>query len=172
MATPPTYQSNPLASLPHATDALRHALGSNLIALLQPHELSELLANSSLLNLPPQSVLFREGEHQPNLFIVESGLVQLTIHIPGRTDIPILSVGPSELLAWSALLGQQTMTCSAITSQPTALILLPTHALSKITEQNPTFAAAFFHWLAQSLAHRLTATRLQLLDLFSNRTHP
>ncbi len=118
--------------------------------------------------LSPNQLLFRQSDTQSSLFFVQSGLIELSMHVPGRSGVPILSVGPGELIAWSALLTKQPMTCSAKATEASELLEIPVEAIELVASQNPTFAKDFYRWIALGLSHRLMATRLQLLDLFQH----
>jgi CRP-like cAMP-binding protein len=118
--------------------------------------------------LLPNQILFQESDTQSSLFIVQSGLIELAMHVPGRSQVPILSVASGELIAWSALLTKQPMTCSAKAIEESQLLEIPVEAIEQLASQNPTFGKNFYRWIALGLSHRLTATRLQLLDLFQH----
>jgi len=113
-------------------------------------------------------MLFRESDSQSSLFIVQSGLIELAMHVPGRSMVPILSVASGELIAWSALLTKQPMTCSAKAIEETQLLEIPVEAIEQLALKNPAFGQDFYRWIALGLSHRLMATRLQLLDLFQH----
>lgn len=113
-------------------------------------------------------LLFREGDRQSSLFILAGGLVQLSILVPGRGDVPILTVGPGELIAWSAVLFKQPMTCTARALEDSKLLEFPVESIEEMVDRDPQFAKEFYRWIALGLSQRLTATRLQLLDLFQH----
>ena len=134
-----------------------------------PSRIADLLKNcSAKRKLSSQTFLFRQGDRQTSLFIVQSGLIELSMVVPGRDSVPILSVGPGELIAWSALLTGQSMTCSAKATLDSELLELPASEIESLAQSDPELAKDFYRWIALGLAHRLTATRLQLLDLFDH----
>ena len=112
--------------------------------------------------------LFGEGDRQSSLFVLEHGLVELSILVPGRGDVPILTIGPGELIAWSAVLGKRPMTCTAVALEDSKLIELSVDSMESLLDSDPQVAAEFYRWIAFGLSQRLTATRLQLLDLFQH----
>lgn len=138
-------------------------LGSQL---LLPSELIS-LANAALwLQVPANSKLFDEGSIQPYLFLIESGQIQLQMRAPGRPNVKILSLSTGQLIAWSALNPNQPMTCSANTTAPSVLLAIPSPQLLSLANANPSFGVAFYQRITNALSQRLTATRLQLLDLY------
>ena len=64
--------------------------------------LSHLSHAASIRHLHANQFLFHQADLQSSLFIVQSGLIELAMIVPGRGPVPILSVGPGELIAWSA----------------------------------------------------------------------
>lgn len=117
-------------------------------------------------------LLFYEGAHCGELFVLQSGKVQLQMRVPGRGSIPILTLGPGHLVAWSAVLGSGEMTTSASATEETTAFAFPVSKLKELCEQDHELGHRFMEQLANALARRLVATRLQLLDLFSHETPP
>lgn len=116
------------------------------------------------------TVLFREGDEHRDLYLVAAGSIALEMRVPGRGQVKILSVGPGELLAWSALVSNQVMTATAIASEPTTLIVFSSELLRTLCESNHELGYQFMRQISVALSKRLVATRLQLLDLFADTT--
>jgi CRP-like cAMP-binding protein len=112
-------------------------------------------------------LIFREGDVQPDLFVISSGHVVLEMNIPGRGPTRILTVRSGDLLAWSALLGKGLMTTSAITLEPTTAVAIPGDQLRAICQSDSEVGSLVMTQVATALSRRLIATRLQLLDLFA-----
>ena len=113
------------------------------------------------------SLLFREGNESRQCFLILEGHVALEMYVPGRGQVRILTLGPGDLLAWSALFGGR-MTTSALSLESTRLIAVPADRLEMLCRENPEFG---YHWMravAIAMSQRLLATRLQLLDLFGD----
>jgi CRP-like cAMP-binding protein len=112
-------------------------------------------------------VLFREGAPSQDLFLVQSGFFALDMFVPARGRITILTVGPGELLGWSALLGEGAMTATATAVENSQVIGLPGDKLRTLCNVDHEFGYSLMRHLAVALSQRLLATRLQLLDLFA-----
>src|SRR3569623_689264 len=78
-----------------------------------------------VLECAPRAVVFREGAPADALYVVISGRIGLDIRVPEHGNVRILTVGPGELLGWSALVGNERMTATAWALQPTQLIAFP-----------------------------------------------
>ncbi len=119
-------------------------------------------------NYSPGTTIFTEGTHHDEFHIIASGHARLDMHVPRRGRIPILTIGPGEVLAWSALLGHGVMTSSAVALDPIQTVAFPGERLRKLCESQHEIGYHIMRQLATSLSRRLVATRLQLLDLFAD----
>lgn len=110
--------------------------------------------------------VFREGQLHSRIYWVHSGRVRLEMTLPSRLPTALLTVGPGEVLAWSAFLGSQQMTASGIATIDTVLLGFEVGPLKSLCEANHQIGYQFTLRLCEGLSQRLVATRLQLLDLF------
>lgn len=113
-----------------------------------------------------ETVLFQEGSHAEQLYIVIHGLVGLEICLPRKGCVRILTVGPGEFLGWSAILGRGDMTTRAKILEPTTLLVLPGDRLKALCEADHDIGYGVMQQVAVGLSERLQATRLQMLDVF------
>jgi CRP-like cAMP-binding protein len=121
---------------------------------------------AELQEVPGGKAIFREGERLSQVFVVLSGRVSLEIRVPGKGLVQIHTVGSGELLGWSPLLGEGPMTASARTLGPCQLVALDANQLLVLMRHDPVFGMELLRRTASALAQRLSATRLQLLDVF------
>lgn len=115
----------------------------------------------------PGDVLFTEGSLHTDFHLVIQGHVRLEMLVPNRGRVPLLTVGPGDALAWSALLSQGTMTTSAIALESVKTAAFPGIQLQQLCERQPEIGFHVMKQMAGALSRRLLATRLQLLDLFA-----
>jgi CRP/FNR family cyclic AMP-dependent transcriptional regulator len=146
---------------------IRLAVGEHLSAIY----LDRLIANAEIVHRMPGEYLFREGQTSNELYVLLDGKVDLLMTVPGRGPQRILTVGRGELLAWSAIVGTGTMTCDAVSAANSSLLQISGERLLPEFAAEPRFGYQFMQWLAVGLTKRLTATRLQLLDLFARESH-
>ncbi len=126
-----------------------------------------LAAAASLRGFPGGTELFHENSQNNELMIISIGRVALDMYVPGRGNVRILSLGPGDVVAWSALLGGGRMTTSATALEDTQIVAIAADVILSVCESNHTFGYQLMRRVASSLGERLLATRLQLLDLFS-----
>jgi CRP-like cAMP-binding protein len=128
---------------------------------------TELAAMSRERVYPAGAVLFSEGAFHSEFHIVVAGHVRLDMAVPQRGRIPLLTVGPGDILAWSALLAQGRMTATGTALEPVRTAAFDADQLRRHCETNPQLGYHLMKQLAAALSRRLLATRLQLLDLFA-----
>lgn len=115
----------------------------------------------------PGSCLFAEGDRFPDFQIILAGHVRLEMNVPGRGRIPILTLGPGEILGWSPALSGGPMTATATAMDQVRTARIPGVKLRQLCDEQPALGYHFMQQLAAALSRRLLSTRLQLLDLFA-----
>lgn len=153
------------AGQPKSIPALIRAAG--LFADLDDEQLNDVACLATVEVHPEGTTLFKEGTKHRILYVVLSGSVALDMHVPGRGIVRILTVGPGEVLAWSAFLGDGTMTATAIVQQDVRLIAFSASRLKALCAADCAIGVEVMSQVAVSLSKRLLGTRLQLLDLFA-----
>ena len=138
----------------HFSAHLSDATAQKLAALLTPRDFAA------------GAVLFDEGTVSPWLYVIVAGEIALEMCVPARGCTRILTLGPGDLLAWSSLLGDGRMTATAIATSPARLLAASATDLKALCDADHEFGFELMRGMAQALARRLTATRLQLLDLY------
>jgi CRP-like cAMP-binding protein len=133
---------------------------------LTPAHLEQIGAIAELREVPAGAVVFREGTPCAFLYVVQNGLVQLELRVPGRGPVVLQTIGPGELLGWSPLLGQGPMTAGARAVVPCRLVAFHTPQLLALVEHDTRLGLELMRRAAAALAQRLEATRLHLLDVY------
>jgi CRP-like cAMP-binding protein len=160
---------NEIANHPDAA-----ALADRLAATWLTHQLDQsarvkLAGIGRLERLPAGSVLMREGEVNDVLAIVLEGRVSLRMRVPERGQVTILTVEVGDVVGWSAVVPPHRATSTAVTLAETELVILDGPRLREALEADTGLAARLYPVLLKAVARRLEGTRLQLLDLFSQR---
>lgn len=111
-------------------------------------------------------VIFREGDAGDVLYLIEEGLVALEVYTPGRGAMTILTIGPGQLLGWSAFFPDKRKTVSSRALVTTKAIALSAPQLRELCQQDHDLGYAVTWRIANLIADRLKATRIQMLDIF------
>ena len=128
--------------------------------------LEKLAAISRIVDIPEGKTIFREGDLASTVHLVVSGRVALEICAPGVGCKRILTVNEGELLGWSPLLDNEHLTATARTLAPTRTIAIGGQEIIELCKEHPLFGYEFMLCAALALGKRLSATRLQLLNLY------
>ena len=122
----------------------------------------------------PGAIVFREGQKETRFYLIVNGRVSLEFCTPGLGCKRLQTVGAGELLGWSPILGLSEMTATARVLEPTTLLVIDARQLVTLCEHNPRFGYEFMRRTALALSQRLSATRLQLLDVYQHELagHP
>ena len=115
-------------------------------------------------------LLCQEGESCEELYLVSSGHVGLDMFVPGRGQVRVMTLGPGEVLAWSALVGNQGATATGVALEETQAIVFPDDDLIDLCRSNHHVGYPMMRELAKAISRRLVASRLQLLDLFQEES--
>jgi CRP-like cAMP-binding protein len=127
--------------------------------------LESLAALSKPRDFPAGFEIFREHEPASDVYVLVRGQVSLVICAPGVGCRQLMEVGPGDLLGWSALVGRTRLSDTARTVTPATLIAIDGERLLELCRTDLEFGFDFMHRVAQTLAERLTATRLQLMEM-------
>jgi len=139
------------------------------LAFLTPatdDELRLLIPATRCEQYPPGKMLFHEGQHIQQVYIVTTGTVALEINGPDHRPQRFQTVGSGELLGWTPILSSGPMTASARTLTDVQVVAIDGQTILKICENDPQFGFQFMRRIAAAIAARLSATRLQLLDVY------
>jgi CRP-like cAMP-binding protein len=149
-------------------------LSDRLAATWLTHELdqaarAELARIGRFVKLPAGSVLMREGEVNDVMAIVLEGRVSLRMRVPERGQVTIVTIEVGDVVGWSAVVPPYHATSTAVALVDTELAQFDGPQLRQALATNAGLAAQLYPVLLQTVARRLEGTRLQLLDLFSQR---
>jgi CRP-like cAMP-binding protein len=129
-------------------------------------QLEQIAAIAILEDFPAGHVIFREGGPATDVFLIADGSASLEICSPGTGCRRILTVSHGELLGWSPLLELARLTATARALTPATAIRIPAGPALALCEGDPRLGYELMRRTAMALAKRLSAARLQLLNLY------
>jgi CRP-like cAMP-binding protein len=133
---------------------------------MSPDARERLAALGTLAEVAEGAAVVREGLPCTALGVVVVGRIALRLRLPGGDERTILTVDPGDVFGWSAILPPAIATSTGIAVQPTTAVLFDGERLSAALAADCDLAAAIYRRLLTSVARRLVATRLQLLDVY------
>jgi CRP/FNR family transcriptional regulator, cyclic AMP receptor protein len=136
---------------------------------LAPEHLRTLAEMASRVEVVAGERIFREGDSADDAFLIVSGRVVLEICAPGVGCKQICTLTDGELLGWSPLLEQIKFTATARALEPTTLIRLDAERLRQQCQEDVALGYEILRRTGNSLAKRLSATRLPLIDVYGSQ---
>lgn len=128
--------------------------------------MSRLVSLGKFKTYKPGECIFYEGVTSHDVYLLADGDVALETSLPGHDPIRIQTVESGELLGWSPILGLGYMTATARVLTPCTVLALSAADILALSETDPKFVLEFMRRTALTLARRLNATRLGLLEVY------
>lgn len=135
---------------------------------LQPAHLDKLAALACETTFEPDQVIFREGDPSSFFYLILSGRVAVEVAAPGRF-VTIQTVGEGEELGWSSLLDQVNKQFRARCVDPVRALAFDGARLTAEFEGDHEFGYMLLRKVLETVAERLRATRLQMLDVYARK---
>lgn len=144
-----------------------------LLEGLTDEQMTILAGIAECVRFSEREIIFREGDPATEVYFLMEGSVSLEMCSPGTGCHRILTLGPGELLGWSPALEQERLTATARAETAVSAVKINGRRLLALCDQDPRFGYQFMKRAALALARRLSATRLQVLNVYGeSRTGP
>lgn len=151
-----------------APGAIVAALNSTWFGAGLPAETqARLAALGHIEAIPIGTEILREGEIAQEFAILISGRIALRMLVPERGMVTILTVEKGDVIGWSAIVPPHRATLTVVAIEPVQALVFDGEALRAALRADHALAATLYPRVLQTVSRRLTATRLQLLDLFA-----
>uniref|UniRef100_A0AAU2VEF0 Cyclic nucleotide-binding domain-containing protein n=1 Tax=Streptomyces sp. NBC_00003 TaxID=2903608 RepID=A0AAU2VEF0_9ACTN len=137
-----------------------------LLDALPPEARERLLALSREVTFAAGTRIFSEGGHADRFWVVQSGRVELDVHVPGRKSPVVESLVPGNLVGWSWLFSPYTWQLGATAATEVHALEFDAVAVRALCEEDAVLGQALARGVAEVVGHRLRAARVRLLDLY------
>jgi CRP-like cAMP-binding protein len=134
---------------------------------MTPEQTEKLADLAFEVSFPEDFTIFRETDAGELLYLIREGQVALYVSVPGQGRKTILTLGPGQILGWSSLFPSGRKTASARTVTATEALAFNAAQLREAMDADTDLGYAILWRVADVVASRLKATRLQLLDIFA-----
>ena len=118
-----------------------------------------------------EQIIFREGDPSSFFYLILSGHIALEVLAPGHV-LRIQTIGEGEELGWSSLLSSVNKQFQARCLEPVTAFAFDGAQIIARCEEDPAFGFRLLRRVLTTVADRLRATRLQLLDVYAKRGGP
>jgi CRP/FNR family transcriptional regulator, cyclic AMP receptor protein len=139
---------------------------------IDPDHLAQIASIAEICEFDTSDVLFQEGDHAEYVYFVITGKLMLVLCPSTIYQKNVMSVGPGEMLGWSAFVEHRSYASTGIIAMPTKLVRIEGKRLRAICDNDPQFGYEFMHRVMQALAKRLTTTWSQLANIYVHTTVP
>jgi CRP-like cAMP-binding protein len=113
----------------------------------------------------PGDLLAREGESANSFYLVQAGHIAIDIHRPNGEKVTLQTVGPGEVIGWSWVVPGYRWQFDCRATEPSTGLVMDANWLRERCEQDHELGYHLLKQLVTVIAHRLTATREQLLAI-------
>jgi CRP/FNR family cyclic AMP-dependent transcriptional regulator len=146
-------------------DALRE---HPFLAGLPPAVADALEPLSQAVTFEAGDVLAHEGDVADTFFLLTKGRVQFDLESPGKGDVVIGTLGAGDALGWSWAVAPHRWTSTARATKRTRGIAIDGGRLRALCAADHELGFLLHGRLMATLASRLSAARVQLLDVYAN----
>jgi CRP/FNR family transcriptional regulator, cyclic AMP receptor protein len=133
---------------------------------LTPEHCETLAAFGRRAHHQPEDILFAEGDEKHEFFLLLSGRVALETMAQGK-PLRVQTLEGGEGLGWSALVVGRGKLFQARALEPVEALVFDGHALLERCRSDTCFGYKIMHRLLGIVSGRLSAARVQLLDMHS-----
>ena len=130
---------------------------------LASRHLKKLAAMAVEVNFAAGETIFQVGDEGMAIYLIEEGQIVVEAEVAGQGLVTILTLGPQELLGWSALFPPRRKSSTARTVRPTWAIAIDVDQLLEAFKSDRELEAEIIRRVADVIAERLRITRAQLL---------
>ncbi len=150
---------------------LEHILGEHPFFQGLTHEhLHILVGCSSNVRFDAGQYILREGAEANTFYLVRFGKVALEMGTPNKGAMIIETIGEGDLLGWSWLVPPYTWHFDARALELTRAISIDGKCLRRKIENDHELGYEFLRRFSDLMVKRFESTRLQLMDVYGNRT--
>jgi CRP/FNR family transcriptional regulator len=119
---------------------------------------------SSIKEFKVKDVLFEQYDELKEIYILLSGCLSLGISIAKEKRIRLGTLEDGQLFSWSAVFSPYISTAWVMATCPTKVLAIDAKKLTHEFEKNCEFGFKTMSKIAQTISHRLSDTRFQLMN--------
>lgn len=137
---------------------------------LKPEYIETIADCVSLKSYKPQEMLGKEGTSSDYFFALLNGRVAIETSHPGIGPVVLQTLHGGEVVGWSWLFPPYEWVFDARALTEVQALAFEGHCLHKKCENDSALGFDLMKRFAQVMTLRLKATRLQLLDMYGNKS--
>jgi CRP-like cAMP-binding protein len=119
---------------------------------------------SSLKEFKVKDILFEQYDELSEVFVLLEGSLSLGISLAKEKRIHLGSIVEGQLFSWSAVFSPYISTAWVMAMAPAKVIAIDAKKLNEEIEKDCDFGFKTMSKIAQTISHRLSDTRFQLMN--------
>jgi CRP/FNR family transcriptional regulator, cyclic AMP receptor protein len=150
---------------------LKHILSEHpFFKGLNQEHLAIIVGCASNVRVDAGKMILHEGEEANQFYLIRSGKVSLQLMTPNKGPVTLETLDEGEILGWSWLLPPYAWHFDAKALELTRMIALDGKCLRTKCENDHHLGYELLKRFADIMMKRLESTRLQLMDIYGDRT--
>jgi CRP/FNR family transcriptional regulator len=127
-------------------------------------QLKTILMMSSIKEFKVKEILFEQYDELSEVFILLEGSLSLGISLAREKRIHLGTIEEGQLFSWSAVFSPFISTAWVMAMTPAKVISIDAKMLNNEIEKDCDFGFKTMSKIAQTISHRLSDTRFQLMN--------
>lgn len=127
-------------------------------------QLETISGMSSIKEFKVKDILFEQYDELTEVFVLLEGSLSLGISLAKEKRIHLGSIEEGQLFSWSAVFSPYISTAWVMAMAPAKVIAIDAKKLNEEIEKDCDFGFKTMSKIAQTISHRLSDTRFQLMN--------
>jgi CRP-like cAMP-binding protein len=127
-------------------------------------QLETITKMSSIKEFKVKEILFEQYDELSEVFVLLEGSLSLGISLAKEKRIHLGTIEEGQLFSWSAVFAPYISTAWVMAMTPARVISIDAKKLNKEIEKDCDFGFKTMSKIAQTISHRLSDTRFQLMN--------
>jgi len=127
-------------------------------------QLQKIASVSSVKEFKVKEIIFEQYDELKEIYVLLQGSLSLGISLPKDKRIHLGTIEEGQLFSWSAIFPPYISTAWVMAVTPAKVIAIDARKLNAEIEQDCDFGLKTMSKIAQTISHRLSDTRFQLMN--------
>ena len=127
-------------------------------------QLQKITSVSSVKEFKVKEIIFEQYDELTEIYVLLQGSLSLGISLPKDKRIHLGTIEEGQLFSWSAIFPPYISTAWVMAVTPAKVIAIDARKLNAEIEQDCDFGFKTMSKIAQTISHRLSDTRFQLMN--------
>lgn len=127
-------------------------------------QLQKIASVSTVKEFKVKEIIFEQYDELTEIYVLLQGSLSLGISLPKDKRIHLGTIEEGQLFSWSAIFPPYISTAWVMAVTPAQVIAIDARKLNAEIEQDCDFGYKTMSKIAQTISHRLSDTRFQLMN--------